>query len=729
MVLRLAVGSVAALAVLLGTGIGALRRGQGWRAAFGWPRDAFPLSVWGAGLLWCLARPAPIGAYALWGAGMALALARPPALALPGLNRAFRLLSRPWVAGAVALAGGLAALACKFPLSLWGQVIFFDDYPTLYYASLRGLDTLAQGGVFGWDTRLLGGYYAVSDVNHNLAFFLLPFLPFGPRVGYHLLIAASVLAFPVLLALGVRQALRDAGATALGFWLGGFFTLTVLDNLLHWGMLNSFLGLDLLIAALLLLERVRARRPWAVFSLALVLGLAVYAHVAFFLYALAFLGLEFLRRPGRALARDLLLAVAGALALSLPMTVHYLLYPGYFLENNEAWSPQVLTATEALARSLRNLASYRDLNAYLALPVKYQALALVSVPAGAWVAWRRPGPARWAAGYAALVTLATALEVPGLTLALERLKFVLPAFLAVVWAAWMWDEEADRPRPAALALIAALLWVAWPPRATWPLAHVPALRDFHPALMDQVARLPTGEWVVWEAQSSYDLIDDPAEASPHGPQNNHLEALLPLETDLRYLTHIQEGYHHSIYRGNVLNAAAFRGRAIRKVPLEEMRAFLDRWGVGHLVVWSEPSRQYFGAHPDLFPLVWSDGRWALFAYGGADPRQVLVPHGQGWLEGEGAFGFRVVLEGVRAGDPVVVRQNAFPAWRAFWEGGEVPLYADDGRLAFRAPADGTYAVTFRYPRYKGASAVALGVLAAGLGSGMVYLWKRKERDR
>ncbi|MGQ9714959.1 MAG: hypothetical protein ACUVST_09395, partial [Anaerolineae bacterium] len=67
--------------------------------------------------------------------------------------------------------------------------------------------------------------------------------------------------------------------------------------------------------------------------------------------------------------------------------------------------------------------------------------------------------------------------------------------------------------------------------------------------------------------------------------------------------------------------------------------------------------------------------------------------------------------------------------RAFWEGGEVPLYADDGRWAFRAPADGTYAVTFRYPRYKGASAVALGVLAAGLGSGLVYLWKRKERDR
>ncbi|MBC7224081.1 MAG: hypothetical protein H5T59_07385 [Anaerolineae bacterium] len=723
---RLAMAGLGALLAAVWLAAGAARQGRPWRAAFGWPQDAFPLAVWGTGLLWYLARPAPVGAYALWGAGMALALACQPTL--PNLGPVGRTLGRPWVAGGLVLAGVFAALACKFPLSQWGQLVFFDDYPTLYYASVRGLATLAQGGVFGWDTRLLGGYYAVSDVNHNLALFLLPFAPFGMRVGYHLLIAASILAFPVLLALWVRKVLRDAGTTALGFWLGGFFALTVLDNLLHWGMLNSFLGLDLLVTALLLWERVRERRPWAVFPLALALGLAVYAHVAFFLYALAFLGLEFLRQPARTLARDLALAVGGALVLSLPMTAHYLLYPGYFIENNEAWAPQVMTATEALARSLGNLASYGNLNAYLALPVKYQALFLMSVPAAAWVAWRRPGPARGVAGYAALAAFAAALEVPGLTLALERLKFVLPVFLAVVWAAWAWDGRAGRPRLAALSLVAAMVWVAWPPRATWPLAHVRALRDFHPALMDQVARLPAGEWVVWEAQSSYDLIDDPSEASPHGPQNNHLEAFLPLETDKRYLTHIQEGYHHSIYRGNVLNAGAFRGRAIREVPLEEMQALLDRWGVGHLVVWSEPSRRYFGARPDLFAPVWSDGQWTVFAYAGADPRQVLVPHGQGRLESEGAFGFRVVLEGVRAGDPVVVRQNAFPAWRAFWGGREVALYADDGRLAFHAPADGTYAVTFRYPRYARASAAALAVLAAGLGSGVAHLWKRRERD-
>jgi len=573
-----------------------------------------------------------------------------------------------------------------------------------------------------------GGYYAISDVNHNLAFFLLPFVPFGARIGYHLLIACSALAFPLLLALWVRRAFRESGATALGIWIAGFFFLTVMDNLLHWGMLNSFVGLDLLLVNLLLMERVRERQPWAIFPLAFSLGLTVYAHVGFFLYSLAFLGLEFLRRPGRILARDLALAVLGGVVLSLPMTIQYLLYPDYFVESNESWAPQVLAWGEAAGQAWHNLLAYLDLNAWLALPVKYQALFLIALPAMVWVVWRGGREARWNTLCAVLVGGVVVLELPGLTLALERLRFALPIFLTVAFVAWVWDGGARAPRLASLLLLAALLWVAWPQRATWPVAHLPSLRDFHPALMDQVAAFPAGEWEVWEAQSSYDVIDDPAEQSPHGPVNAHLEAFLPLETDKRYMTLIQEGYHHSIYRGNVLNAGAFRGQAMRQVPLEEMLSFLDRWGVGHLVVWSEPSRRYFAARPDLFDPVWSDGQWTICAYAGADSRSVLVPQGKGWLETEGPFGFQVVLEGMQAGDPVVVRQNAFPAWRADLDGDELPLFADDGRLAFQAPADGDYTVAFHYPRFGVVSGLALLTLVAGMGNGAFHLWKARRRE-
>jgi len=458
LLVRLLVGGAAALGVWLWMAAGAMRQGRPWRTAFGWPKSLFALSVLGTGLFWWLARPAPVGAHALWGAALGLSLARNPTDSLPGLDVLLR-----WL------------MLIKFPLAEWNQLIFFDDYPTIYYGSVRGLQTLAQGGVFGWDTRLLGGYYAVSDVNHNLAFFLLPFVPFGAKIGYHLLIACSALAFPLLLALWVRRAFRESGATALGIWIAGFFFLTVMDNLLHWGMLNSFVGLDLLLVNLLLMERVRERRPWAIFPLALSLGLTVYAHVGFFLYSLAFLGLEFLRRPNRILARDLALAVLGGVVLSLPMTIQYLLYPGYFVESNESWAPQVLAWGEAAGQSWHNLLVYLDLNAWLALPVKYQALFLIALPAMILVVWRGGREARWNALCAALVAGVVVLELPGLTLALERLRFALPIFLTVAFVAWIWDGRAQAPRLASLLLLAALLWVAWPQRATWPVAHLPSL--------------------------------------------------------------------------------------------------------------------------------------------------------------------------------------------------------------------------------------------------------------
>jgi len=75
---------------------------------------------------------------------------------LPGLDVLLRWLTRPKVALAITLVGAVVVLLIKFPLAKWNQLIFFDDYPTIYYGSVRGLQTLAQGGVFGWDTRLLG---------------------------------------------------------------------------------------------------------------------------------------------------------------------------------------------------------------------------------------------------------------------------------------------------------------------------------------------------------------------------------------------------------------------------------------------------------------------------------------------------------------------------------------------------------------------------------------------
>ncbi len=74
----------------------------------------------------------------------------------------------------------------------------------------------------------------------------------------------------------------------------------------------------------------------------------------------------------------------------------------------------------------------------------------------------------------------------------------------------------------------------------------------------------------------------------------------------------------------------------------------------------------------------------------------------------------VELAGATAGEPVIVRANYYPAWRAWVGDREVPVYSEKGLLAFRAPADGSYTVRLEYPRYRGLSIFAVTALMTGL---------------
>ena len=67
-----------------------------------------------------------------------------------------------------------------------------------------------------------------------------------------------------------------------------------------------------------------------------------------------------------------------------------------------------------------------------------------------------------------------------------------------------------------------------------------------------------------------------------------------------------------------------------------------------------------------------------------------------------------------AGEPVVVRTNYYPAWRAFVADREVALYPSDGQLTFHAPQSGSYTVRLAYPRYRWLTIPALVGFLVGL---------------
>jgi hypothetical protein len=176
-----------------------------------------------------------------------------------------------------------------------------------------------------------------------------------------------------------------------------------------------------------------------------------------------------------------------------------------------------------------------------------------------------------------------------------------------------------------------------------------------------------------------------------------------------------DGWVWNIFRGRVVGAGTFAGRPIADTPHDAFVAEMARWGVRHLFVWTDASRDYL-SRDHRFAERWRGGRWSHFERMAADERSVLTTTGSGALRNLDFLGADVDLVDVRAGEPVVVRASYYPAWQASAGGSAVALYDSEGQLAFRAPRDGTYTVRLDYPRYGTLSLLAVVALLGGMAA-------------
>ncbi len=620
---------------------------------------------------------------------------------------------------------GVAALAVltfliKFPLAKWDELILFDDYPTIYTVTLKGWELLKEGAIFGWDPRLMGGYYTVSDVSHNEIFFMLPFLPLGPRVAFHLMILAFYVAFPFLVAWYAHLHWRQPRTTSAALWVGLLTVFGFFDNLLYWGMVNSFIGLNLLLLSLILFALMREGRPFASFFLIVNLSLTIYAAGGFFAYALLLLGIEFLWHWRRQMVPRMAFVTVATFFITLTYTYAFLRYPGYFIQSDEIYAPVHYTVSEIVTQSTEALPRVLDPRLWLlGKPVRYQGLFIVSLPilaAVGWEEWRRSRAAATAqAGRAALkvvlaataVMLATLVVSPSVDMFVSRIRFVLPPLLALIYAVWLTREP--RFHPAPLFVVAALLIATLPSRLTQPLPHVPSLHAYNAPLLDQIEALDS-RLVLLESIGGYDLATEGEGSTQAQEASLHPESLFPFETSKSYMANNQEGYHHSVYRRNFFTSGAFRGRLLHDWPREEVKAFLEQWGLRHLVLWSDIAKRYFGSDA-AFRLLWTDGSWAIYEYADAQPGDVIAATGRGEIVSHGYLSQEVHLQGMRRGELVTLRMNYFPAWRATYDGQPLALREKGGQMAFVAPADGDYTVHMSYPRYAELSWLALVTLA------------------
>jgi hypothetical protein len=290
----------------------------------------------------------------------------------------------------------------------------------------------------------------------------------------------------------------------------------------------------------------------------------------------------------------------------------------------------------------------------------------------------------------------------------DRIQHMLPLLAAPALAGFVLHLAGTRR--LAVALVALMgLYVG---TSFAPVRHVPELRAFDRPLIDRIASLD-GNMIVVEVSPHRDMDADPVRRTPKTPFDVHFEGLLPGLAGQRFYSQMIDGWVWNVWRGQVVGAGTFMGRAVQDTPPDVFTAEMLRWGVRHLLVWTDATRRYLAANP-RFAERWRGGFWSHFELVEPDVRSVVTMSGNGTLANLDLLGGNVNLAGVKAGDEVVIRANYYPAWRASAGDRSVPLYSSEGQMAFRAPAGGSYVVHLAYPRYRWLSAFALAAFSLGV---------------
>ncbi len=624
----------------------------------------------------------------------AAALAAATLLAMAGRRQIGRPVAIPGLALRLLCAAGAgvigAGLLLRLPLSSWPLIPFWDDWPVIYQEAVNGVRMLRQGAVVGWNWGLLGGYPTSTEIAQSIA--LLAFLPmqiFGERIGFHLLHAIFFLSVPVFVWWDLRQEDRRFGVLAGAF--AAFFAAGFYGTLARSGDTNSLAGMWCAGLALVGSRGARLGRRWGTPVMLLALTFGLYSHVAFVVYALIYLALESAYFRDRAAAVRLVAVSVFAGLAALPLHWEAIRYPSFLSVNNIVFDPATPLDWGNVARSLYYnveilVLPHRWFNDYRSLAnIWWPVMLVVAVSA-------RRSRAGFYAAAAVLSQLLLRLNTGEFGVIFDRIMHMFPMLTAPALAGFVLFQAGTRGLAVAIAAVLTLYVQA----SFAPVPHVASVRDFNPPLVDRLGTLD-GHLVLLEFSPHKDMDSAPERQSPKTPFDAHFEGLLPDATGKRFYGQMWDGWAWNVFRGQMVAAGTFRGQAIAATPPPVFEAEMRRWGVKHLVVWSDAMKAYL-AGTGRFVERWRQDPWSSFELAEADVRSVVTPRGHGALAGVGFHRADVELSGVAEGDLVVVRTNFHPAWRARTSATDIPVFSEGGQLAFRAPASGSYTVHLEYPR-------------------------------
>jgi hypothetical protein len=586
----------------------------------------------------------------------------------------------------------------KFPAAEWNQILFHDDFTSNYAESVKGAEALMQGGMFGWDSRMLGGYPMAFEISTSRAWFLLPFsLIMGPKIGYHAMIFLFYMVFPFLCYWYARIVLNDRGSAAAASAFASLFLVGLFRNyVLLFGTTDILMGLNFFVLNLILYEKMKTGSRWAPFLLSATIPLTMYAHLTFFICSVVLISVQaFLDRSPRLLART-----AAVLGFAFLMTLHYsyylVVFHGYLNGTGSVYDPASIPLKDDLKSILFQFLAQVNPFDFRFVKFTFDELPIRIAPIVLLVFLRGSRHLRRIVIFVAAIWLVFPLQHHAVQAVLLRTVITYALFLSVVLGHFLKTQMALF-RVQNLLLLPLLFAPCIASPAFFRFGHIDSIKTMWPGFHQVASRLD-GNMVLLENVGSYNIIPYEKVRSQAGALDAHWESLVSYELNKRLFSNTIEGYHLTSFRGNMLSCGVYQGYPIEHYKPEVFSALFKKWGIRYLVLWSNRSKQYFAALAAYRP-VWSDGDWVIAEYLEADPRSVVVEHGEGRLEDQDYFAKRISLSGVSAGDTVVVRQNFFPTWKAYFAGKRVPVVNHDRQLGLIAPSSGSYDITMRFPKY------------------------------
>jgi len=596
----------------------------------------------------------------------------------------------------------------RFPLGDWNKIILEDDYTPGYIASIKGFESLREGGIFGWDGKIMGGYPHPAEAPMNKSMFLAPFLLFLPApVSYHLMIFVAFMLFPFLALFYARTLFNDRITESITFTFAAILLLSFFRNFLTFGMVDALLGLDFLVFNLILFEKIKNGSRISSFLLTLSIPLTMYAHIGFFFISLFFIAIELITNWSRPLFFRTFAILTFAFFMTLHEVFYMLVYRSYFPTGPEFYDPKALTLSIQLSDNIRFLKQLFNPLQIFTLRYNLENLIVAFIPLLIYVYSKGSPRAKRIALYLLLIPIIRGFQLPTTMVITFRIVFVVALLLPVLMADLI-RQELRNNRIHNLLFIPFLFLPTLGTHTWFAMRHIESVDKEFPAL-SQAFRSFDGHQILLETVSHLNTMagfgDERSERPTQGL--THWDNLLSYSIpEKRFLANTTETYHFYKYRDLYINAGAWKGRPIETWSTSEFNAFLKKWGVHYITVWSERSIAYFSRFQEYYEPVTQIGRWHIFRFRNEDLRSIEIANGEGTYQDIGRFAKTIVLTHAVQGDTATLRESYFPNWTVLHQGQKIPLINRGNQLAFVVPKSGTVEISMRFPKYHPFSIVA-----------------------